>query len=227
MSTSGEICLALHERFNKVSQGREGEQWICIEEARSGAGFSGNSGQCDFLAINTWQSRGMELIGHEVKVSVTDWRRERDKPEKAEMFSRFCKTWWLVIPDDLYAKIDHEIPVAWGVLCLNDKGKLRERHKPMVNKDVVPVPAWWWVGWLAQIDRQHKRRLPDMVNAALKPERDRMRKFMDEEMNRRQAAQDENVLRLAERSREIQEITGINLAYADSYTLKRLGKVWA
>jgi hypothetical protein len=221
-----EIREALHRRYNKPSQGREGEQWICIEEARSGAGFDGNAGACDFLAINTWRSRGMELIGHEIKVTLSDWRRERDKPEKAEMFSRFCKSWWLVVPTELAAKIEHEVPSTWGLMTYSDKGALRERHKPTRNADVQPVPAWWWVGWLAQIDRQHKRRLPYLLEQRLKPERERMQAFMDDHANRRAAAADEVTLRIRERHDEIRRITGIDLSRAAAWELESLAKVW-
>lgn len=225
MTTAREIREALHKRYNPIVNGRPGEGYLCIEEARSGAGFNGNGGQCDFLAINTWESRGLTIIGHEIKVSYADWRKELAKPEKAELFSRFCKLWWIVVPVELWPKIEHEVPTNWGAMTLSDKGRLTEKQKPTPNRDPAPVPVWWWIGWMAQVDRQHKRSLPDLIAAQLKPERDRMREFMETETNRRAAAQDQAVLDRLAHLDEFEAATGLNLHHIGRWDLERIGKL--
>lgn len=164
--TAGDICAALHRRYSRTSQGRPGEQYVCIEEARAGAGFDGNQGRCDFLAINTWPSRGLELVGHEIKISISDWHSELTHPEKAERFARHCHHWFLVVPATLAARIVREVPPAWGLIVVSATGKLTT-VRTGEPREPEPVPAWWWVGWLAQIDRQHKRRLPELIEAAI------------------------------------------------------------
>lgn len=227
MTTAGDIKDALHRRHNGAGSDREGEAWICIEEARSGAGFQGNNSQCDFLAVNTWQSRGMQLVGYEIKVSLADWRKELATPEKAETFSRFCKTWWVAVPSELAAKIEHEVPTNWGLLAVSEKGRCTEKIRPVANKNPMPVPPWYWIGWMAQIDRQHKRRLPQLIEQRLKPERERMQAFYDDHVNRRAAAQDVATLERLAKLDEFEKATGLHLRHMHRWDLDRLGKMLA
>lgn len=88
--------------------------WVLIEEARSGPGSDGNRGQCDLLAINLYQSRGMHLIGYEIKVSTSDMRAELKQPDKAERFARYCRTWWVVTTPKVWEATQHEIPPSLG-----------------------------------------------------------------------------------------------------------------
>lgn len=183
------ITQALLRRYGKHQSGTAAERWICISEARSGAGHAGNNGQCDFLAINAWQGRGMELVGHEIKVSMTDLRKELADPAKAERFARYCRKWYLVLPAGLANKVKHEVPPAWGLLSVGD-AKISELQAPEVRKQPEDVPAWWWIGWLAQIDRHYQRAIPHLVSAALAPERERMAALLADEERRAAARMD-------------------------------------
>lgn len=217
---------ALHRRYDKPSQGRPGEQYVCIEEARSGAGFSGNAGQCDFLAINTWRSRGMELIGHEVKVSMSDWKAELANPAKAERFARYCRRWYVAVPSALASEIKHEVPPTWGLLSISASGRATETVKPTVREEPDAVPAWWWVGWLAQIDRQHKRRLPHMIREGMDGERERMREEIEQRLTRKAQRESEQIAAVRENADEIQRVTGIDLRFARPHDLRRLRDAW-
>lgn len=180
--TAADICAALERRYNQASQGHDNEAWIMLHEARSGAGFAGNDGACDFLAINTWQSRGMQIIGHEIKVSVADLRVELANPHKAERFAQHCHRWWMVMPSKLATTHGDDVPPAWGILTLARPGaRLRVVRQASLRHDVTDVPVWWWVGWMAQIDRQHKRAARRIDGR----ERDRL---VEQEVERRMAA---------------------------------------
>lgn len=224
--TARDVADALHGRYNRPSQGKPGEQYICLEEARSGAGFQGNNGQCDFLAINTWQSRGMELIGHEIKVSMSDWKSELAKPEKAERFARYCRRWYVAVPSALAREIKHEVPPTWGLMSISDSGRVTETVKPKPRETVDDVPAWWWIGWLAQIDRQHKRRLPQLIREGLDDERQRMREEIERQQKRGQAYQQERAELLAANVDALREATGIDLRRTYSCDLTRLADAW-
>lgn len=221
-----DVKEALHRRYAKPSQGKPGERYVCIEEARSGAGFQGNNGQCDFLAINTWRSRGMELIGHEVKVSRADWTAELADPAKAERFAQYCCRWYVVAPSALASDIKHEVPPAWGLLSVSDAGRVTQTVDPQ-PRDPAPVPEWWWVGWLAQVDRQHKRRLPLLIREGMEGERERMR----EEIERSTAEKDrwsrDQSEQLAEAAEALREATGIDLRHVYKGDLSRLKEAWA
>lgn len=223
--TAGAVKDALHRRYNKPSQGKPGEQYVCIEEARSGVGFDGNAGQCDFLAINTWQSRGMTLIGHEVKVSRSDWKAELAQPEKAERFAKFCRLWYVVVPSALAKEIKHEVPPAWGLMSVSDAGNVREVCKPEPRRP-SDVPAWWWVGWLAQIDRQHKRRLPRLIREGLADERELIKTQAEQDVAREQWYADERHQNLLAQVERFRELTGIDVEHAWRHDFDRLPEAW-
>lgn len=65
--------------------------------------------------VISWASRTPTLIGHEVKVSRSDWLTELRDPEKAEAWKRYCHGWYLVVSD---AAIVHngELPEGWGLM---------------------------------------------------------------------------------------------------------------
>lgn len=70
----------------------------------------------DGVAMSLWPSRGLEIIGIEIKVHRSDWLRELKNPEKAEAIFKFCDRWYLV-SDEASARKE-EIPPTWGWLCL-------------------------------------------------------------------------------------------------------------
>jgi hypothetical protein len=203
-----------------------GTQWVCLDEARSGAGFDGNAGSCDFLAINTFKGRGMELIGHEVKVSMADWKKEMAAPDKAERFARYCRRWYVAVPAALASKIKDEVPPAWGLLSLSDKGRWTETVKAPARTPHA-VPEWWWIGWLAQIDRQAKKRIPYMVNEAMRAEREAMTRSIEQAVESRRRHADEQVQSLRENAQRLKEATGIDLVRAWSGNFDRLPAAWA
>lgn len=224
--TSRDICDALHRRYNKPSQGRDGEQYICIEEARAGAGFNGNSGRCDLLAINTWQSRGMELIGHEIKVSLSDWRAELAQQDKAERFARYCRRWYVAVPAELAAKIKDEVPPVWGLLSVSAKGRCTEVIAAP-RRDPEPVPDWWWIGWMAQIDRQHKRGAAAAAERLFAAERENLRAQVERTVATKQRGAKERHDKLMENVAAFKEATGIDLQYVYRFDLDELAKAWS
>lgn len=71
--------------------------------------------RCDYLAVSLWSSRGLTIDAHEIKVSRSDWLRERSQPAKAEAFWSSCSRWWIVVPDESIVK-EHELPEGWGLM---------------------------------------------------------------------------------------------------------------
>lgn len=75
----------------------------------------------DAVAMGVWPSRGLELLGFEVKIDRRDWLRERDNPAKADAVAKFCDRWWLVVADEALVKAG-ELPPTWGLLAPGPKG---------------------------------------------------------------------------------------------------------
>jgi hypothetical protein len=90
-----------------------------IREFRGGTGWSVES-RADAIAMHLWPSKGLELIGYEVKVSRSDWLRELKQPEKATPIKKFCDRWYLIVPDSEIVK-DGELPMGWGLKVIDNE----------------------------------------------------------------------------------------------------------
>lgn len=222
-----EITDALDRRYGQVPDGkrRNTEQWVAIREARSGAGFDGNRRQCDYLAINTWQGQGLQLIGHEIKVSAADWRRELEQPEKAEDFARFCRRWWIVMPSKLARECKPEVPPAWGLMSVSDKGRVTEVVKAPA-RDPEPVPVWWWIGWLAQVDRRDRRATDRHVEKLISERLEEQRERMEKSINRSTLYSKESHDRLVEQVRKFRDATGIDIQHSWLDEWRQLSDLW-
>lgn len=113
---TGQVEVALEHRY-------AGDAWALFFEVRNGTGYSRRTRSADALAMSLWPSRGLELHGHEIKASRSDWLSELKKPDKAEEICRFCDRWWVVVGDAEIVK-DGELPPTWGLLVPQGK-KLR------------------------------------------------------------------------------------------------------
>ena len=126
---------------------------VCAEHVRSGAGF--DAVRCaDMIVQDCWPAKGLELIGHEVKVSRPDWLAELKDPEKAETFRRHLHRWYLVVPDRSIVQSD--LPDGWGLMALSG-GKLRVvRPAPLMIPE--PMPATMTAALLRAVAKTAERR---------------------------------------------------------------------
>lgn len=169
MTESAASCVAaLRARYQ--GDGKE-ESHVLISEARSGAGHAGNDGRLDLVAVGCWQSVGLIVQGHEVKVSRSDWLRELKNPKKTERFMRYCHRFWLVVPAPWKDIVhDGELPESWGLLEVKNGMAKVVRGRTAPKLDPEPLPWHWQVGWLAQVDRVHGRRERSVNQGALSAE---------------------------------------------------------
>lgn len=216
--TSSRIRQALNSRYGQ----NRTEEWIIIEEARSGAGFAGNTGQCDYLAINAWKSKGHQIVGHEIKVSKADWRRELDNPQKSERFSRYCNRWWLAMPADLARQVEPEVPLSWGILAVTEKTCRQMRAAPL-NENVETVPLSWWVGWMASLSRQNSRNIQRQAALLAATQVAEAYENADRRTARHVADVEARYSRLQERLDNFEQATGMNVEeLSHPYRLQRL-----
>ena len=104
--------------------------WVTLTEVREGTGYYAG-GSADVMAFGVWPSRGLQVIGIEVKVARSDWLRELKQPEKAEGFASVCDEWWLASAEGVAKK--EEIPPNWGWYV--GKGKRLKVEKQPVQKE--------------------------------------------------------------------------------------------
>ena len=142
-STERALLDLLHYRYSAKSQAGL-QRFVCAEHVRSSCGFAGWSPldptrvmrTADFLAQDLWEGKGLDLHGHEVKVSRSDWLHELADPTKAEAIKRYCDRWWLVVPTKAIVRDD--LPDDWGLLVIGKGGALR------VAKSAPPLDPEPW-----------------------------------------------------------------------------------
>jgi hypothetical protein len=137
--TEAEVLDVLALRYGQRSG--NGPAWAFVPHVRNGAGWGGSTGYgglrtCNALALSMYTSTGFALIGHEVKVSRSDWLRELKDPSKAGAFRRYCERWWLVAPDGVADP--GEMPAGWGLLVVKN-GRARQRvAAPKLEAEPLP-----------------------------------------------------------------------------------------
>lgn len=87
----------------------------------------------DAVVMSLWPSRGLELMGFELKARRGDWLRELKIPQKTEeSIFRFCDRWYIVA--DKKVVEDGELPPTWGLMVVHGRGlrivKKAPRLKP-------------------------------------------------------------------------------------------------
>ena len=90
--TERDMLDLLLDRYSAISQG-DLPRYVVAEHVRSACGLGRGAIRirvADFIAQDLWESAGMHLIGHEVKVSRSDWLTELADPTKAEAIKRYC-----------------------------------------------------------------------------------------------------------------------------------------
>jgi len=111
--------------------------YLTIDEAPDGPARMGR--KLDMIAVSMWKSRGFSVDGVEIKVSVSDFRREIKEPAKADWWWAHCDRFWLAVPAALAGKVKDETPGTWGILACS-AGKVRVvRQAPKHDR----VPFTW------------------------------------------------------------------------------------
>lgn len=88
-------------------------EWALLSEVGNATGTHCRR-HADAIAMSLWPSRGLHLHGFELKVSRSDWTRERKDPAKAEEIAKHCHFWWIVAPKGIVPAA--EVPANWGLI---------------------------------------------------------------------------------------------------------------
>ena len=110
---SGDVKEALAKRWPD-------DQYIRIEEAPQDAARQGR--KIDLLVVSLWQSRGYALDVVEIKVSMSDWKRELDNAAKADWWWRHVDRFWVAVPAGIADKVREDLPSTWGLLACTADG---------------------------------------------------------------------------------------------------------
>lgn len=132
-------------------------------------GINGNGGQsrADALYVGFTSTSGRLLVGHELKVSRSDWRKELDTAGKADFWADNCHQWFIVAPGPDIVPAE-EIPHGWGLMYPSARTKTRMQIvvKPETHKD--RVPSWTAVrSIMARLDTLQHGRVAEVQRSAL------------------------------------------------------------
>ena len=105
-------------------------------EVPAGTGAAGRRRVADAVAMSLWPSRGLEIVGVEIKTSRSDWLRERKNPEKAEEIAAYCDRWALATAEGV-AKPE-EIPRAWDWFVVSGEGRISPARRGVATAAKPP-----------------------------------------------------------------------------------------
>lgn len=141
--------------------------YALFEEVGNATGTFHNR-RADAVAMSLWPSRGLELIGIEIKADRGDWKRELANPAKAEAIAKYCDRWYLAVEDEKIASVE-ELPATWGLLAM--RGDKLVQKKEAAKLDCEPVSR----KFLAALLRRAHEQLEHMVPKSDLEERLRVR----------------------------------------------------
>ena len=188
---TGDVLRALRNRHHPRGQAPDGE-WVYAEEVRVSTRFSSwrlpgedtvdrallgaGEQRIDAFALHTWPSRNGLRIAYEVKVSMSDLRRELAQPWKCAAAMALSNEFYLVVPDDLSAILPL-LPAAWGVIRVDADGGTRKTQPAEYRETELP-PYSFMLSLARNVQRRHgveetayMRLAPDDTPEAMKEER--------------------------------------------------------
>ena len=208
--TAQDIRESLRKSFTRP-------EWALFFEVGNGTGSSLKR-WADALAMNMYQSRGLAIVGFEIKVSRNDLKKELVQPNKAEAVGCFCNHWYLVVPKGLIKDTDI-IPAAWGILEYSE-GSLRQTQKP--GKLICqPVTKEFVAAILRRDDEAYEKKIKQLATSLSEKKISEIEKCHEENLKKEREKMKERHKQLLESISAFEEISGIRIS---SYDGADLGK---
>lgn len=136
-TTTKELLDLLRRHYIKPGAPFPGGTFIPECGINGGAGGS----RADALYVGFTSASGRLLVGHELKVSRADWRRELDKVGKADFWADNCHQWWIVAPGPEVVPKE-ELPHGWGLMYPSTRTKTRMQIVVKAETHADRVPSW-------------------------------------------------------------------------------------
>lgn len=135
------------------------------EVAMNGSWGGPGTRRADALYAGFTSASGRILVGHEIKVSRSDWRNELVKVGKADAWADACHAWYIVAPSTEIVPPE-ELPNGWG-LMLPPRTSRGRRMRIEVKATVKPedhVPPWWAVrSFMARMETLGHQEIVEQV----------------------------------------------------------------
>ncbi|MEX3960119.1 hypothetical protein [Trinickia sp. EG282A] len=194
---TADVKAALRSRFCAP-------EWALFFEVADATGVQHNR-WADAVAVNMYDSRGLEVHGFEIRVSRADWLRELKDPAKSAPVQRYCDRWWVVAPDGVI--LDGELPPTWGYYQAHAGGKLRQG---VAAPKLVAEPVTR--AFVAAMLRRASAADEDLVKAAVSVEIHRLRQGDEERITKEIDARTQRFRRTHEAIAEIEALSGVKIS---------------
>lgn len=190
-------------------------EYAFMPQVRNGAGFAANR-TADAVAMSVWPSRGLHLIGFEIKISRSDWMRELKNPEKADDVVCYMDYFYVVVSDPKIVQ-PGELPPTWGLIVPAGNGLKVAVLAPKL--EAAPLDRSLLASLLRNMNGEaYTAKLFQDFKVALELQH-------KEELKRREQSILENRVRdvaeLRARIKKFEEASGVNI---DSYDAANIGK---
>jgi hypothetical protein len=125
--------------FRRLRARYGGDAYALLPQVANSAGWASN--YADAIVMGLWPSRGLTLMGFEIKASRQDWRRELENPGKAEAIADYCDQWWVVAPPAVIVPPSERQQPPQAVLPLT----IGTKEKPLSLEDLTATmfPEKW------------------------------------------------------------------------------------
>lgn len=163
--------------------------------------------RCDAIYIGFTSASGRLLIGHEIKVSRSDWLHELDQPEKSATWADQCHGFYVVAPSTDIVPIE-ELPHGWGLMIPDPRSKVRMKIVQKAKIKEQHHPSWLAVrSIMARLDTLQQTRLARWK----RDEDERIRSEVADKVRERQLARDPQAAQDARVIDELNERLGVDL----------------
>jgi hypothetical protein len=120
-----EVRALLHKKY-------PAPEWALLEEVRNSTGFATRERYADAVAMSLYPSRGLSVLGFEIKSSRGDWQRELRNPDKSDAIQMYCDRWWIVAGGPNIVQ-QSEVPVNWGLLVAGGGRLMTVKDAPQLE----------------------------------------------------------------------------------------------
>lgn len=201
--------LRRHYLWDRGRERGNGDEWGFMPQVRNKAGMDAKR-TCDLIVFGLWPSRGLPVIGHEIKCSRSDWLTELRKPAKAEAFHEHVDGWYVVTAYEDIVRTG-ELPDGWGHMLVTtvrgvEKIKVVTPATLKAKEDRPAELSRSFVAAMLKVACRTMDATPDEVSAANKDGYDQGKASVASNVERLTLEVDQ----LRSREREFMEASGVS-----------------
>ena len=179
--------------FGRLKKRYAAPEYAIFPSVQNSTGYTSRRREADAVAMSLWPSRGLEVLGFEIKSRRNDWMNELRQPKKSEAIQKYCNRWWIVAANKDIVNVDGgELPATWGLMVPRGQHLVTVVEAPPLEAE--PLDR----GFLAAILRraQEAAQRPDIEEKV----REELRPILKKELEGVQAQELRNLCRRVERA---------------------------